>query len=91
MQVDGGEQELTLNSPSAISLTIPTNASAATIAASGGKVLYKVNGADPSGNFGRPIPDGDEVILTNLEMLNNCRIARESDDCSAYVQFYKNG
>lgn len=87
-----GEVELSLVAGVIESITpLPPNASAATIAAHGGRVLYKVNGEDPGAGFGRPIPDGDEIILTNLEMMMNCRITQESDDCTAYIQFYTNG
>jgi len=85
-----GENRLTLDA-GVETLTLPTeSANGATVAALGANVLYTVNGQDPSSNFGRPIPAGDEIILTNREMIQNFRVIKESDTATLYVQFYIN-
>lgn len=86
-----GENKITLADATVQSLVVPSGASAATISAAGGKALYRVNGLDPTPTFGRPVPDGDEIILVNYEMLINCRLIAESGSVSVYVQFYMNG
>jgi hypothetical protein len=88
-----GENRITLSTDGIATLTPPTTgASAATIASSGGALKYCVNGQDPSATFGRPVPDGDEAILLNAEMIKNCKIIRaESATVYCYIQYYKNG
>ena len=86
-----GENRIEINDGTVHALTIPNNASAATVASNGAKALYSVNGENPASNYGRPLPDGDEILLTNLAQIENFKIIRESDTTYIYVQFYTNG
>lgn len=87
-----GEQRITLNSNSIQVLDIPVNASAATVSAYGGLALYTITGDDPTQQFGRILPNGEEVVLINIDWLRNFKIIRGTGDTTyIYVTFYQNG
>jgi hypothetical protein len=89
-----GENRLNINTASVFKLIIPTveglPATGATVAALGGNVLYTINGQDPVSTYGRPLPMGDEILLTNMESIRQFKCIRESGDATVYVQFFAN-
>lgn len=87
-----GVEKITVSDNSIQALTIPANTSAATVSAFGGMCLYSVTWDElPTANFGRPLPDGQEVVLINVEWLRNFRLIRaESATIYVYVTYYKN-
>lgn len=88
-----GEARITLDSDSVASLSIPNLCSSATVAANGGKILYTVlEGAEPDGSFGRPVLDGEEVVLINLDWCKNFAVRRTGEDpVYVYVTFFTYG
>ena len=86
-------EKITLNDNNVATLTIPTGCSAATVSCFGGFALYSVvYGDPPNQSFGRPIPDGEEVVIISNTWLQNFQIIRTaSDTLYIYVTYYRNG
>lgn len=88
-----GEQRITLDDDTVRSLNIPEFTSAATVSATAGYIHYTiVEGVEPSAEFGRPIPDEEEVVLINRQWIDNFRVIRQAEqETYVYITFYRNG
>jgi len=85
-------EEIELSTNDVTALTMPAqNISAATVAVRGGSVLYSLIAAEePTAQYGRPINDGEEVVLPSLTWINAFQMIRTgSDTVYVYVTYYQ--
>ncbi len=68
--------------------TIPVGANRATIAPYGDRIHYLSTGEDPSSNFGRPVPDGEEALLNNKESIAALKVIPSESDCFLTIAFF---
>lgn len=88
-------QKIELDDDTVRTLIIPENpiCTAATVSSFGGFSLYSiVEGDPPDATYGRPLPDGEEVVLISNLWMKNFQIIRAQPDVTyVYVTFYQNG
>lgn len=88
-----GFQKLTVSS-SAVGFTLPANVPqvrAVIFTVENNPIRMKVDGGDPTTTDGILLYIGDEVELTNVTMINNCKLIAQSSDGLVQIQFFGGG
>lgn len=88
-----GFQKLTVSS-SAVGFTLPTSVPqtrAVIFTVENNPIRMKVNGDDPTTTDGILLYVGDEIELTNVDMINNCRLIAQSSDGLVQIHYFGGG
>jgi hypothetical protein len=87
-----GFQKLTVSS-SAVGFTLPSapQTRAVIFTVENNPIRMKVDTGTVSATDGLLLYVGDEVELTNVEMINNCRLIAQSSDGLVQIQYFGGG
>lgn len=87
-----GFQKLTVSS-SAVGFTLPTTVQtrAVIFTVETNQIRMKVDGNDPNATDGILLYVGDEVELTNVQMINNCKLIATGSDGLVQIHYFGGG
>lgn len=87
-----GFQKLTV-STSAVGFTLPSDVIVRSVifTVETNPIRMKVNGENPTSTDGILLYVGDEVELTNTEMITNCKLIAQSSDGIVQIHYFAGG